>query len=275
MVVPEVAQNTILLYLSKLTARYDGVTARRRAEDIVTPAQNPDHSADEAPAASRSDDRFVRIRTRSSWWIWGFLAILTVFFLGDAVVRGAWGFVLLALPWMALVLWGTWVVLVRPSVTVRPDRLVVHNMFRVHDIPWAAVARLTDRFQLVVELTDGRNLVSWGAPTGGLGKASVSGDAAGVTIVRDNAEAPRDGRRTMADRRGRSASTPTTQSVVDKVRRAWNTSTSKKVSPSSSPGQAASPGQAVPQAHVDGLAVGVSVAIVIWCAITAGVSTLL
>lgn len=269
MVVPEVAQNTILLYLSKLTARYDGVTARRRAEDIVTPAQNPDHSADEAPAARRSDDRFVRIRTRSSWWIWGFLAILTVFFLGDAVVRGAWGFVLLALPWMALVLWGTWVVLVRPSVTLRPDRLVVHNVFRVHDIPWAAVSRLTDRFQLVVELADGRTLVSWGAPTGGLGKASVSGDAAGVTIVRDNAEAPRDGRRTMADRRGRSASTPTTQSVVDKVRRAWNTSTSKKTS------QSASRTQALPQAHVDAVAVGVTVAIVVWCAITAGVSTLL
>lgn len=235
----------------------------------MTPAQNPDPSADQVPAASRSDDRYVRIRTRSSWWIWGFLAILTVFFLGDAVVRGAWGFVLLALPWMALVLWGTWVVLVRPSVTLRPDRLVVHNVFRVHDIPWAAVARLTDRFQLVVELADGRTLVSWGAPTGGLGKASVSGDSAGVTIVRDNAEAPRDGRRTMADRRGRSASTPTTQSVVDKVRRAWNTSPPKKKP------QPASRVQAVAHVRVDALAVGVTVAIVVWCAITAGVSTLL
>jgi hypothetical protein len=87
--------------------------------------------------------------------------------------------------------------------------------------------------------------------------------------VRDNAEAPRDGRRTMADRRGRSASTPTTQSVVDKVRRAWNTSTSKKTSPS------ASQAQALPQAHVDAVAVGVTVAIVVWCAVTAGVSTLL
>lgn len=94
------------------------------------------------------------------WVAVGFATVLV----GDAVFRGAWSTVLAYLPPVLLVLWVLWLALWRTSVRALPDRVIVTNLVRIHDVPWSRVAEVRQRGQVTLELDDSRQLVCWGAP---------------------------------------------------------------------------------------------------------------
>jgi hypothetical protein len=148
--------------------------------------------------ASAEPRRRVTLRATGGYWILGVTAALVLFFVVDAVSRGAWTFALAALPWELLAVWVVYVVLVRPCVVVEPAKLSIVNIGRVHEIPWTRVDSITSRFQLSVILDDGRRIVSWGAPSVGLDRPSILGDSSrrrqGVDH-QDRASGVRDGGR--------------------------------------------------------------------------------
>jgi hypothetical protein len=115
------------------------------------------------------------LRSTSGYWILGVTALLMVFFIIDAVGRGAWGFALLALPWELLVVWLVYLVLVRPCIVIEPEQLTIVNVGRLHEIPWPRLEEATSRYQLTVLLRDGRKITSWGAPSAGLDRPSLTG----------------------------------------------------------------------------------------------------
>jgi hypothetical protein len=96
----------------------------------------------------------------SFWVAVGFAAILV----GDAVVRGAWSTVVAYLPPVLLALWVLWLVLWRTSVRALPDRVIVTNLLRIHDVPWSRVVEARQRGQVTLELDDSRQLLCWGGP---------------------------------------------------------------------------------------------------------------
>lgn len=95
----------------------------------------------------------------------GLLAFLGLALLVDAAVRGSWDVVLHALGPIAVLVWGVWLLMVRPSVRVAADALTVVNPLRVTVVPWGAVADVRMRYQIVVETTEPRKLTCWGGPT--------------------------------------------------------------------------------------------------------------
>lgn len=128
-------------------------------------------------------DRLV-IRSVASWWLIGFCAAIGGFFGIDAIVRDRFDVGATVLVWVAAVCWGMYLVLVRPSVVVTLAGLELVNPFRRHTVPWSAVRTLSSRWQLRVELTDGRTLVAWGAPTSGRGRAPRDRDRTGLAASR-------------------------------------------------------------------------------------------
>jgi len=95
----------------------------------------------------------------------GLAAFLGLALLVDAAVRGSWDVVLTAIGPVAVVLWGIWVLMVRPSVRVAADDLTVVNPLRRTVVPWGRVADVRMRYQIVVETDDSRRLTCWGGPT--------------------------------------------------------------------------------------------------------------
>ena len=91
-------------------------------------------------------------------------AVLSVFLLGDAVVRGSWGLMLLFVPWVLLVLWLIYVVSVASMVRVDEEGASVQNFLRRTRFGWRRVAELDLRWQLDFTLDDGRKLACWGGP---------------------------------------------------------------------------------------------------------------
>jgi hypothetical protein len=124
----------------------------------------------DSAADRRSRERLV-LRSPSSIWLVAVVVAVGLFLLGDAIVRGQWGVALRALPWILLVAWLLFAVLVRPSVVVTRDRLEVVNVWRRFELPWAAIDHLESRYQLRAHLVDGRLVRSWGAPAAGLDRA--------------------------------------------------------------------------------------------------------
>jgi len=96
----------------------------------------------------------------SFWVAVGFAAVLV----GDAVFRGAWQTVVAFLPPVLLVLWVLWLVMWRTSVKAQPDRVIVTNLVRIHDVPWSRVAEVRQRGQVTLELDDSQQLLCWGGP---------------------------------------------------------------------------------------------------------------
>ncbi|MCJ1713212.1 PH domain-containing protein [Curtobacterium sp. VKM Ac-2922] len=95
----------------------------------------------------------------------GLVVVLGLALLVDAAVRGSWDVVLQALGPIAVVVWGVWVLMVRPTVVVTPDQLTVTNPLRVVELPWGSVADVRMRYQIVIETTEPRRLTCWGGPT--------------------------------------------------------------------------------------------------------------
>lgn len=91
-------------------------------------------------------------------------AVLSVFLLGDAVVRGSWGLMLLFVPWVLLVLWLIYVVSVASMVRVDEEGASVQNFLRRTRFGWRRVTELDLRWQLDFTLDDGRKLACWGGP---------------------------------------------------------------------------------------------------------------
>ncbi|VXC03614.1 conserved membrane hypothetical protein [Microbacterium sp. 8M] len=91
-------------------------------------------------------------------------AALSVFLLGDAVVRGSWGLMLLFAPWVLLVLWLIYVISVASMVHVDEEGAKVQNLLRRTRFGWRRVTELDLRWQLDFTLDDGRTLRCWGGP---------------------------------------------------------------------------------------------------------------
>ncbi|MGN7862228.1 PH domain-containing protein [Microbacterium sp. 22303] len=91
-------------------------------------------------------------------------AVLAVFLLGDAVVRGSWAQMLLYAPWVLLVLWLIYVISVVSLVRVDEDGATVQNFLRRTTFGWRRVTELDLRWQLDFALDDGRKLACWGGP---------------------------------------------------------------------------------------------------------------
>jgi hypothetical protein len=118
-------------------------------------------------------------------------------------------------PVVALVLWVLWMVLFHPHVRYDEQRVVVTNIGRVHDLPWARVVAVRQNLSLNFELDDGRRINATGvtAPRGrGLVLAGLTRGKLGVSSgdFHQNADALRP---------IQAAATPTDESVVSR----WDT----------------------------------------------------
>ena len=93
-----------------------------------------------------------------------FIAVAVSVLLGDAAVRGSWSGAARGAGPAALVVWAGWMLLVRPSIRVLPDRAIVINVGRITEVPWERVVDIRRRLQLIFDLDSGRSLEAWGSP---------------------------------------------------------------------------------------------------------------
>jgi hypothetical protein len=102
-------------------------------------------------------------RPVSSVVIFVLAAVVAAYMLADAIVRDT-GHGLRALPIVALVAWGLWIVMVHPAIHSDEAGLRITNPGRVTLVPWSRVSGIRRRLQLIVTLDDGRDLTCWGSP---------------------------------------------------------------------------------------------------------------
>ena len=129
----------------------------------------------------------VTLRAGSSAVAFAVVAAVAVLLVGDAVLRGSWPVVARSVGPAALVVWIAWLLLVRPSIRVRPDRAVVVNVGRITEVPWTRIADIRRRLQLVLDLDDGRSIQCWGSPFPrrrlvGKGATTEDDDPAGTVL---------------------------------------------------------------------------------------------
>lgn len=124
----------------------------------------------------------------------------------EAIVRGDGSYTALVLPLGLLILWVLWLVLFHPQLRYNPQRAIVTNIGRIHEIPWGRVSAVRQRLNVTFELRDGSTIRAAGvtAARGGghvvrritsdrVGDPSVGFDqrAAALDALRD-AAAPSD-----------------------------------------------------------------------------------
>ncbi|WP_309102304.1 PH domain-containing protein [Microbacterium sp.] len=90
--------------------------------------------------------------------------LLAAFLLGDAVVRGSWGQMLLLAPWVLLALWAVYEVAAVSAVRVDDGGVLVQNMLRRTSFGWNHVRDVDLRWQLVFSLEDGTDVACYGEP---------------------------------------------------------------------------------------------------------------
>ncbi|MBF4615099.1 PH domain-containing protein [Curtobacterium sp. VKM Ac-1376] len=95
----------------------------------------------------------------------GLVAVLGLFLLGDASVRGSWDVVLRAAGPIAVLVWALWVLSYRPCIVVDDRTVNVINPLRRTVVPWHAVADVRLRWQIVIETVAGRKVQCWGGPS--------------------------------------------------------------------------------------------------------------
>lgn len=95
----------------------------------------------------------------------GLVAVLGLFLLVDAAVRGSWIVVLDAVGPIAVLVWVLWVLTYRPCIRIDDTAVTVVNPLRRTVVPWHAVADVTLRWQIVIETVAGRRLQCWGGPS--------------------------------------------------------------------------------------------------------------
>ncbi|MFJ4294751.1 PH domain-containing protein [Curtobacterium sp. NPDC089689] len=95
----------------------------------------------------------------------GLVAVLALFLLGDAAVRGSWDVVLRSVGPLGALVWVLWVLTFRPHIRIDADTVTVVNPLRRTEVPWGAVEDVRMRFQIVLDLVGGRRLTCWGGPS--------------------------------------------------------------------------------------------------------------
>ncbi|QAY61001.1 PH domain-containing protein [Microbacterium protaetiae] len=103
-------------------------------------------------------------RPGSALPIFGISALVVVFLLGDALVRGGLGETLLLAPWPLLALWGVYVSAFASSLEVDEQGATVQNLLRVIRVPWERVRALEWRWQVVFDLDDDSLVRALGGP---------------------------------------------------------------------------------------------------------------
>ena len=104
------------------------------------------------------------MRAGGSAFAFAAVAVVGALLVIDAVLRGSGAEVLrIAGPVLAVV-WAAWLLLLRPSIRIRPDAAVVTNVGRITEVPWGRIVDIRRRLQLVLDLDDGRHLEAWGSP---------------------------------------------------------------------------------------------------------------
>jgi hypothetical protein len=106
----------------------------------------------------------VTLRAGQSVVAFALVAGVAVLLVANAALGGRWSEAAAIAGTGVLVVWAAWMLLVRPSIRVRPDRAVVVNVGRVTEVPWSRVVDIKRRLQLVLELDDGRSVECWGSP---------------------------------------------------------------------------------------------------------------
>lgn len=106
----------------------------------------------------------MTLRAGSSAAVFAVVCLVVLALLGDAAVRGDLPVAIRIAGVGALVVWAAWMLLVRPSIRVRPDRAVVVNLGRITEVPWGRIVDIRRRLQLIFDLDDGRSLEAWGSP---------------------------------------------------------------------------------------------------------------
>jgi hypothetical protein len=114
--------------------------------------------------------------------VFGLVAAGAVLLTGDALVKGAWDAAARTAGVAAVVVWAAWLLLLRPSIRVRPDRAVVVNVGRITEIPWSRVVDIRRRLQLILDLDDGRSVEAWGSPF--VSKRATPGEDSALTALR-------------------------------------------------------------------------------------------
>jgi hypothetical protein len=148
----------------------------------------------------------VVIRGDSGYWLVGSVVAIFLLFDVSAFAQGAVAFGIRALPWSLFVIWLLYVVLIRPCVILTPGMIDIVNIFRRYAVRWAAIAHTGTRYQLVIELGDGRRITSQGAsrPTPRRSRTARTGDAMRVGY----------GRRGVAD--------PPPHKIIESVMSSWD-----------------------------------------------------
>jgi hypothetical protein len=106
----------------------------------------------------------VTLRAGGSAFAFTAVAIVGALLLADAVLRGSWTAAVRTAGPVILVVWVAWLLLLRPSIRIQPDRAVVINVGRITEVPWSRIVDIRRRLQLVLDLDDGRRLEAWGSP---------------------------------------------------------------------------------------------------------------
>ncbi|MFY9714531.1 MAG: PH domain-containing protein [Microbacterium sp.] len=139
-------------------------------------------------------------------------ALLAVFLLGDVVVRGSWGQMMLLAPWVLLGLWVVYEVSFVSRLRIDKHGAAVQNMLRRTSFGWSRVRDIDFRWQLVFALEDGSALTCYGGPARSRPVRSRMRDG-------DEAKAPA-GLRELADLRDRWQAASDTQDAP--IRRTWD-----------------------------------------------------
>ncbi|WP_030148483.1 MULTISPECIES: hypothetical protein [Mycetocola] len=114
----------------------------------------------------RPENLFI-MRARSGVIAFYVFAALGALLLGESAFRGRWDVVFSALPWTLLVLWVLLITAYLPYIGYSDRAVVVYNILRRHEFPWAAVTKITDHHQFVFMLREGAPIKAWGGPVGG------------------------------------------------------------------------------------------------------------
>jgi hypothetical protein len=124
----------------------------------------------------------VTLRAGSSAVVFGLIAAGAVLLTVDALMKGAWDVAARTAGVAAVIVWAAWLLLLRPSIRVQPDRAVVVNVGRITEIPWNRVVDIRRRLQLILDLDDGRSVEAWGSPF--VSKRATPGEDSALTALR-------------------------------------------------------------------------------------------
>ncbi|TFD32847.1 hypothetical protein E3T40_12260 [Cryobacterium sp. TMT1-19] len=104
------------------------------------------------------------LRSPASVAVFAALVVLCAALLVDAAVRGRWDTALAAVPAVALIVWGAWLIFARPCLGLNHHGLSIVNVLSTTEVPWGEVDDIVLRHQVVVVTRSGERLVCWGAP---------------------------------------------------------------------------------------------------------------